>query len=862
MGLIKNDARMKRTIILSITALLLMSFLSCSDKEVIQSGYAPIVQDNVLNVSVEKPQSRTAVDFYGGYLWSSEDVISVFGTETVNAPYKIVDQTDRNTTFTGHMTSLNETVTHSFYPYNEDVKSDGSQITFTLPKQRTVSDSERSPMVGFIEGNSKLCFYHTGGTLGLHVIGLPENAGVIEIESLGENSPYLSGSAIIENLEENLTYRILEGSRIVSFDVTSAGKAENVNNLYVPLQVGYYEKLVVTLKDITGNVLDSRSLSDLTVERCSMTIMPVINYSDKYFIYQLPEEVLQVSDLIDAFVTSDQLFISVDTLSSSYHYTVSQLLDIQKGTDNIAHVYADKDGWIQNIAINEITVFFQRNEDNTVNALIINGDEVEEVKSLEVKVPESSRAVQSTQISYMNDVTTAMGWLSAAGSVSSLLQGVKGVASWIFSSPLVGMAIENITASMIVGGVLGAGLGLVSLAALPASLTAGGAILLVSSIIGIVAGVYSVGSGVWDIICQKIFNMICGDMNVTTLKPQFVDEYYFGAGYEVNNPNNESTNAFKTLLQSWFVPECGLIKRTVSAGDKNVPRMIISNYNRESVHEVNDLSTSKVWNDDFFYTPQYKTYLTSYISFKDKYFVANYGNTELMTTNVSFKKIDVFSTYIDFEEEKFYFTIGVTCDSESEHLPFYLNLYKDGEVYDSKEWSRASNKNYVEFEFEVTPKELNMEDLSFKGNLALGFTVVKADKQNVLADKLIKVNYSEEASLKIESVSIGETREIVSSRADNEEDYYETDVTVTLKYTGGGWFKSYGISSSKGDVWDGTEEIWNDEYTVNRTLTLKYSEKQLPPTLNCFGILRNDKNLEGTGTITFEGVPITKGVVK
>lgn len=858
---------MKRTIILSITALLLMSFLSCSDKEVIQSGYAPIVQENVLNVSVEKPQSRTAIDFYGGYLWSSEDVISVFGTETVNAPYKIVDQTDRNTTFTGHMTALNETVTHSFYPYNEDVKSDGSQITFTLPKQRTVSDSERSPMVGVIEGNSKLCFYHAGGTLSLHVIGLPENAGVIEIESVGENSPYLSGSAIIENLEENLTYRISEGSRIVCFDVTSAGKAEIVNNLYVPLQVGYYEKLVVTLKDITGNILDTRSLSDLTVERCSMTIMPVINYSDKYFIYQLPEDVLHESDLIDAFVTSDQLFISVDTLSGSYHYTVSQLLDIQKGTDNVAHIYADKDGCIQNIAINEITVFFQRNEDNTVNALIINGDDVEEVKNLEVKASESSRAVHSTQVYYMNDVTTAMGWLSAAGGISSLLQGVKGVASWIFSSPLVGLAIENIAESMIaegmiVGGVLGAGLGLLSLAALPASLTVGGAVILVSSIIGIVAGVYSVGSGVWDIICQKIFNMICGDMSVTTLKPQFVDELFFGAGYEVNNPNSESTNAFKNVLQSWFVPECGLIKRTVSAGDKNVPRMIISNYNRETVREVNDLSSPKVWKDDFIYTPQYKTYLTSYISFKDKYFVANYGNTELMTTNVSFKKIDVFSTYIDFEEEKFYFTIDVTCDSESDYLPFYLNLYKDGQVYDSKEWSRASNKNNVEFEFEVTPEELNKEDLSFIGNLALGVTVVKADKQNLLADKLVKVNYTREASLKIDSVSIGDTRKIESSRADNEEDYYETDVTVTLKYTGGGWFKSYGISSSKGDFWEGTEDIWNDEYTVKSTVTIKYSENQLPPSLNCFGTLRNDKNLEGVGTITFEGIPITKGVVK
>ena len=41
----------------------------------------------------------------------------------------------------------------------------------------------------------------------------------------------------------------------------------------------------------------------------------------------------------------------------------------------------------------------------------------------------------------------------------------------------------------------------------------------------------------------------------------------------------------------------------------------------------------------------------------------------------------------------------------------------------------------------------------------------------------------------------------------NEEDYYETDVTVTLKYTGGGWFKSYVISFSKGDIGDGTEKL-------------------------------------------------------
>ena len=34
---------------------------------------------------------------------------------------------------------------------------------------------------------------------------------------------------------------------------------------------------------------------------------------------------------------------------------------------------------------------------------------------------------------------------------------------------------------------------------------------------------------------------------------------------------------------------------------------------------------------------------------------------------------------------------------------------------------------------------------------------------------------------------------------------------------------------------------WNDAYSVKRMFTIKYSEKELPLTLNCFGILRDEK---------------------
>ena len=849
---------MKRIAIIYI-AMLSLACWSCSENEELSWENSLNVGNRTLNVSVETPPSRSAIDFYGTYMWSADDTISVFGTKTTNAPYKIVDQTNKGTTFSGHLSTIEESVNLSFYPYDENVTNDGSQIIFELPQKRHVSDWRRAPMVGLVEGTSNLRFYHAGGSLNIRILGLPEHATTLEIKAIGENAPYLSGKAIIDNYKNDFSYHITEGSHQVIYHLSATNKSEDLLQINLPLQIGHYEKLAVTLKDITGTVIKNHSVSDLNIARASMTQMPVINYSNTYYVYQLPEEILSDSDLIDAYVTSDQIFIGIDTLSGSYHYTIAQIQSMQKGNENIAHIYADKDGFIQNVTINNKSVFFDRNENNTVRALIIDGENVEEIQTLDVEIPQYSRSVESSTAYGISQMTTAMGWLSSLGSISELGKGVINAGSWLLGSPLSTAFIPDLTTGMIVGGSISIALGLLTISALPATLTLGGGIICLSAMIGIVAGAYNVAFGAWNGLCQLLFNLICGDMSITTIKPQIVDHMRYDAGYEFKNASKPGI--WKNLQEKWFIPECGLIIQTEKINSNKAPHPRLYESNRELNQRVSQLIENST-HGKFEYIHNYKDYLTSYITFEEKNFVTYWGNTELFTTKVDIERISSFSQFINFlNVEEFSFDIDATCNSESEHLPFFLNLYKDGEVLESIEWSRATNTD-INFSLSFKPNELSKE-LTYPGNITLGITTTKGDKENILVSKPIDIKYDDIPSLIIDSLDVSKPRK-VSSRAANVDDYYENDFTVKLKYTGGGWFKSYGVKASNGTIYWGSdsEPIWTDESYVLCTGTIKYKDEQSIPTLSCFGTLRNDKTLQGKGTIMFEGMPVGSGSIK
>lgn len=825
----------------------------CSENELVKSENLTSFNNMRLVVDVEQSLSRSTVDATGTYYWTKGDEIGVYGAETVNARFSIEDQTMDGAYFKGEMLTKDEKPEFALYPYSENLVISNDSVYLEFPETRYMTHNDPTPMIGFYE-NGKMKFYHTGGLLCVRLIGLDrEKAYSLELKAYGGNTPYLSGKAYIGERKPGAVYTISEGSYtsvLKIYKSTDVNWGEGANVFYFPLQVGHYEKLEFSVKTEDGESLFTRSISNLDVNRGDMTLMPVTNVSDDKFVYEMPQEYLEGTKLAAGFITSDMFFIGVDTLGGDKtQYVFTNLNQIKNEEQSFMYITLNKDNSLSEIIINDNGLFFEKNEDGTYNMLCLVEGQAEEYTNIQLNHESKSRGVTTTSSIYYEQISTQASWLSTIYGLPGLAKNFVSIGSTVLGLPITSI-IPNDYARLVLGVAASIIAGVAMLATLPATFTAGSVFIIAGAVINLVLGFIGAGEVVKMRYYMELFNLVCGETRPITLTPELIDENTFRYGYKIVGYKQNNDDWYTKLLKKWFVPVCGIIRQPWSREHNEEPTLHIEEDHLEKAHRLDDLNVMEFWNEDY-YSTEFDEYLKSFIAFEGRTSVANYGNVQKLSFDASIQDVDVwYNFYLD---GVYHFAFKVTCQSESNFAPFWLNFYRSGNLIDSKKWS--NEVNVVEFECEIDENKMNFETMTAIEPMGIGISCLPNEKTNLLAQKVIELKYTRVPTLKIDSVHIGETRKYESRAAVGE--HYETDVKVFVKYTGGGAIKSIKMKGSNGDVWDSKRGIIFDEYdSYEIKATLKYSKDVPPATLQPIGNTKQQKSLVGTNRVQFDGVPI------
>lgn len=229
----------------------------------------------------ENGETRTAVDEKGNVTWIETDELGVFGNQnTQNARFRSTGS-GANVTFTGNLSTPNEEPEWAYYPYSEQTTVTGQTLTFTLPAQYAYTGNSMAPMLGKRNGaNQHLLFKHLCGVMRITINDLPADADRFVITSDGENAPYITGEATVEDIQKEYATLAIngEGGRNVTYQLNTLAAGDGFRSFFLPLPVGEYPKLSIALyaKDATEPYF-TRTVSNLNVQRAKMIDMPVLD---------------------------------------------------------------------------------------------------------------------------------------------------------------------------------------------------------------------------------------------------------------------------------------------------------------------------------------------------------------------------------------------------------------------------------------------------------------------------------------------------------------------------------------------------------------------------------------------------------
>lgn len=258
----------------------------------------------VASIENNDSTSRTAVDENGRVTWVATDAIGVFGTQTNNAKFESISS-GSNVLFVGNMDSSNDKPTLAYYPYDKDASLDGNALSFTLPSEYSYTGQSYAPMLGIKQANGNFVFKHLVGLLKVTIEEIPQNATKFVITSKGNEPLPISGIAKVEDVTVDnavLELQALPDSYSVTYNFSPTVFSSD-KIFYIPLPVGTYERLVVSLIGNEDDVIFERSISNLKVERKAMIEMPVVG-CEEGISYTLADDVFPIYKSDENYITS------------------------------------------------------------------------------------------------------------------------------------------------------------------------------------------------------------------------------------------------------------------------------------------------------------------------------------------------------------------------------------------------------------------------------------------------------------------------------------------------------------------------------------------------------------------------------
>ncbi len=269
---------MKNLLYAFTTVLVILT--SCS-KEDVSGGIK--YKNEIITASIEQKSNSTrmSIDNGNNLSWTSGDIFTFF---TISGNTYNYGYSSENNNFTpvenGTALPDDADVTMVSYPYRVDNTYTNKVLTVTLPNTLDFTEVENEsknpiqiPMWGTFN-NSSVAFKHLAGILRVNLSNIPVGYNQITIEA----SKTIAGTFNADFSDENndnvyLVHKedgLAHDNIIVKFNPVTG--ENNNKTLYLPLPVGTYESIVLSLQEMdnSGNKLSEKILanwSDKTVQR-------------------------------------------------------------------------------------------------------------------------------------------------------------------------------------------------------------------------------------------------------------------------------------------------------------------------------------------------------------------------------------------------------------------------------------------------------------------------------------------------------------------------------------------------------------------------------------------------------------------
>ena len=247
-----------------------LSFAACTQND---QSLDSVVARRTLSASVESVFTRAGLESDGAFFWHEGDKIGALMTNGYVRPMTLANGDGGKSTGTFEITTNEFIGNYAFYPYNDDssVNADG-KLTINFPAEYNYGSviGEKENSFGFAMwgqvAQGAVGFKHLGGVFKIYVNDLP--VGENMQFSLSTPGKKLTGdfttllnceAPVLETSDDEQNNTV-----VISFSNTK----ENATAVfYVPVPVGTYPEVSVSVKDANGEEIAFGYWTNQTVER-------------------------------------------------------------------------------------------------------------------------------------------------------------------------------------------------------------------------------------------------------------------------------------------------------------------------------------------------------------------------------------------------------------------------------------------------------------------------------------------------------------------------------------------------------------------------------------------------------------------
>ena len=845
-----------KKIFLIISSIILMC--NCNNEDIAGIPSFDIIGHNfTLTATIEQSTlTRSTINYVGNVSWTDNDYIGVFGEKNENVKFHYASNNNADN-FTGNFDSDKNKIKFAYYPYNNSIQYDGHSIRFNMPENNEYHSENKAPMIGKVVSDKHVSFCQTCGVLLLKIIGMPQNAAKIKISS-DDESPFLSGTAVIANVDDQYPICEIEnGSHIISYDISTLESKEKLMRLYVPLQIGFYKKLYISILDDSQSTIKMVSMSNTDIARGNMINTSVINCSDLLYCTIMPQTCFEGTQWTEGMITSsEKLLLRKEEEDKSSIMTIydlrneSELSIVTDSLGNVTELILNDEEYISVVNNDKGQISFYHYLNNSID--YIEGTNVDSLLCSKSTFHTDDTRAGVDKVYFFQTINNAY-------SIFNIFKSYKKAADYqtsleeqlVAANTIAGLGIKNDEVDLI-NGITG------------------------SDQLGIALEIASYAEKKFNKHLEKFYNLLCG-ATISVIEPTIEgDKLRFG--YSVRNTSKipHGKAGFDTITRKCYVAVIRQWNGTRMPGVMTVASG--EQYGKEEIVANNDFDKKD------FYIPYEKGYTY--------YFVARIilETTHTETTlhpQIGYVKSPRFRkvTYSSDIEMISLNNIGeikensITYNNEKVEFNFYIlgeklfgrtmgvELYHDGElVWENYDNIAGINKCVLTLNKNDFDCDYNLFKATAKGRWQIRSYVLydmtgePCYSEFVDFDKLV---YTQYPSVTFYNPIIQGTEEIITrTRSNDNEDSkkYMTFFSYGLIIKGAFWMDRIDAKSDtegpigylsknniKSDVIDAFDYSWT------------YSEKKpITPTLWYDITLRNGEILKSANELKFTGFPISE----